>query len=91
MNRLYAGLAAFVVLGVLAWITISDPRIRLATLAILVMFAVKTWVRRQDLPHPGQVEPFSGCEAERSEAGNPLAKSRAERGSSEVVQQNLPM
>jgi hypothetical protein len=54
VNRLYAGLAAFVVLGVLAWTTIGDPRIRLATLAILVMFAVKTWVRRKDLLHPGK-------------------------------------
>ncbi len=81
MNRLYAGLAAFVALGVLAWTTLSDPRIRLATLAILVMFAVKTWVRRRDLMHPGKVEPFSGREAARSEAGSPLAKSRAERGS----------
>jgi hypothetical protein len=44
-------LAAFVVLGVLAWTTISDPRIRLATLAILLMFALKTWVRRKDLMH----------------------------------------
>ena len=52
MNRLYAGLAAFVVLGVLAWTTISDPRIRLATLAILLMFALKTWVRRKDFMHP---------------------------------------
>jgi len=43
VNRLYAGLAAFVVLGVLAWTTIGDQRIRLATLAILVMFALKTW------------------------------------------------
>jgi len=51
VNRLYAGLTAFVALGVLAWMTISDPRIRLATLAILVMFAVKTWVRRKDLMH----------------------------------------
>ena len=54
MNRLYAGLAAFVVLGVLAWTTIGDQRIRLATLAILVMFALKTWVRRKDLMHPGK-------------------------------------
>jgi hypothetical protein len=36
---------------VLAWTTIGDPRIRLATLAILAMFAVKTWVRRKDLMH----------------------------------------
>jgi hypothetical protein len=54
VNRLYAGLAAFVALGVLAWTTLSDPRIRVATLAILVMFAVKTWVRRKDLMHPGK-------------------------------------
>ena len=54
MNRLYAGLAAFGVLGVLAWTTIGDQRIRLATLAILVMFALKTWVRRKDLMHPGK-------------------------------------
>jgi hypothetical protein len=54
VNRLYAGLAAFVALGVLAWTTINDPRIRLATLAILGMFAVKTWVRRKDLMHPGK-------------------------------------
>jgi hypothetical protein len=61
VKRLYAGLAAFVALGVLAWTTISDPRIRLATLAILVMFAVKTWVRRKDLMHSGKgsdVEPM---------------------------------
>ena len=54
MNRLIAGLAAFVVLGILAWTTISDPRIRLVTLAILAMFAVKTWVRRKDFLHPGK-------------------------------------
>ena len=52
MNRLYAGLAALVALGVLAWTTLSDPRIRVATLAILAMFAVKTWVRRKDIMHP---------------------------------------
>ena len=40
------------VLGILSWTTISDQRIRLVTLAILVMFAVKTWVRRKDFMHP---------------------------------------
>jgi hypothetical protein len=73
VNRIYAGLAAFVVLGILAWTTISDPRIRLVTLAILLMYAVKAWVRRKELMHPGKVEPFSGHEAERSEAGSPLS------------------
>ncbi len=52
MKRLLIAMAAFVVLGVLAWTTLSDPRIRLATLAILVMFAVKTWVRRKEVMHP---------------------------------------
>ncbi len=52
MNRLIAGLIAYVVLGVLVWTTISDSRIRLATLAILAMFALKTWVRRRDFMHP---------------------------------------
>ena len=52
MKRLIAGLAAFVVLGILAWTTISDQRIRLVTLAILAMFAIKTWVRRKDFLHP---------------------------------------
>jgi len=43
---------AYVVLGGLVWATIPDPRIRMATLAILVMFAVKTWVRRKEVMHP---------------------------------------
>jgi hypothetical protein len=54
VNRLIAGFVAYVVLGVLAWTTISDSRIRLVTLAILAMFALKTWVRRKDLMHPGK-------------------------------------
>ena len=52
MNRLIAGLAAFALLAVLAWATISDQRIRLVTLAILAMFAVKTWVHRKEFLHP---------------------------------------
>ncbi len=44
-------LAAFVALGVLSWNTISDQRIRLVTLAVLAMFALKTWVRRKDVLH----------------------------------------
>jgi hypothetical protein len=49
MNRLYIALAAFVVLGALSWATLSDPRIRFATLAVLAMFALKTWLRRNDV------------------------------------------
>jgi hypothetical protein len=51
VNRLYISLGVFVALGILAWMTISDQRIRLVTLAILAMFAVKTWVRRKDTMH----------------------------------------
>jgi len=40
------------VLGVLAWLTISDLRIRGFTFAILALFAVKSWLRRNDVMHP---------------------------------------
>ena len=49
MNRLVVALAAYVALAVLTWTTISDQRVRLVTIAILAMFAVKTWVRRNDV------------------------------------------
>jgi hypothetical protein len=52
VKRLIVALAAFVALGILSWTTIGDQRIRLATLAVLVMFALKTWVRRKDVLHP---------------------------------------
>jgi hypothetical protein len=45
-------MAAYVVLGGLVWATIQDHRIRVATLAILALFAVKTWVRRKEVMHP---------------------------------------
>ncbi len=45
-------MAAFVGLGVLSWTTLSDSRLRLASLAVLAMFALKTWVRRKDTMHP---------------------------------------
>ena len=52
MNRLTGALIAYAVLGVLTWLTISDSKIRGLTLAILAMFAVKSWVRRKDVLHP---------------------------------------
>jgi len=51
-KKLALAFAAYVVLGVLAFSTLSDQRIRLVTLAILAMFAVKTWVRRKEFMHP---------------------------------------
>jgi hypothetical protein len=53
-KRLVLALAAYVVLAALAFKTLPDPRVRGATLVILAMFAVKTWVRRKDvMQHPG--------------------------------------
>jgi hypothetical protein len=52
VNRLLLALAAFVALGILSWTTLRDPRIRAATLAVLAMFALKTWLRRKDVLHP---------------------------------------
>ena len=41
----------FVALGLLAWFTLPDDKVRGLTLALLAMFAVKTWLhhRRQQL------------------------------------------
>ena len=52
MNRLAAALIAYVVLGLLTWLTISDSRIRGITLAILALLAVKSVLRRKDVMHP---------------------------------------
>jgi hypothetical protein len=52
LNRLAIALSVYAVLGGLAWTTLSDQRIRLVTLAILALFAVKSWVRRKDIMHP---------------------------------------
>ena len=52
MNRLAGALIAYVVLGVLTWMTIPDSRIRGFTFAILAMFAVKSVLRRKDVLHP---------------------------------------
>ena len=54
MTRFAIAMAAFAVLGVLAWTTLSDERIRLLCLAILAMFAFKTWLRRNDTMHSSQ-------------------------------------
>ena len=55
MNRLVGALIAYAVLGILTWMTISDSRIRGATLLILGLFAVKSWLRREDVMHSGEV------------------------------------
>ena len=52
MSRLRMALIAYLVLGALAYTTLSDVRIRAATLLILGLFAFKSWVRRKDFMHP---------------------------------------
>ena len=52
MKRFVIALVAYTALAVLAVTTLSDTRIRVATLAVLALFAVKTWVRRKDAMHP---------------------------------------
>jgi hypothetical protein len=51
VKRLGIALIAYVALAVMTWATIEDQRIRLVTIAILAMFAAKTWVRRKDVMH----------------------------------------
>ena len=52
-KRLVIALAAYVALAALAFATLPDQRVRGVTLAVLAMFAVKTWVRRKEMMHPG--------------------------------------
>jgi hypothetical protein len=56
VNRLAAALIAYAVLGVLAWVTIGDTRIRAVPLGILVLFAVKSVLRRHEVLHPDEPE-----------------------------------
>ena len=54
MNRLSIALICYVVLGALTWITITDPKLRAGTLVVLALFAVKSVLRRNDVPHPDE-------------------------------------
>jgi len=52
VKRLVVAFVAFAVLAALAWSTLPDERIRAVTLAILGLFAVKTWLHRKELSQP---------------------------------------
>ncbi len=65
MNRLAAALIAYVVLGVLTWLTITDTKLRVGTLVILALFAVKSWTRRKDVMHPDDERNADKAEAQR--------------------------
>jgi hypothetical protein len=51
MKRLWVALGAIAVLMLLTWITIDDQRFRLGALAILAMFAVRTWSHHRKMQH----------------------------------------
>jgi len=49
MKRLWIALGAIAVLMTLAWTTLPDERFRLGAIAILAMFAVRTWSHSRKL------------------------------------------
>ena len=51
LNRLSIAFGVYILLGVLVWTTLPDEKIRLATFAILALFALKTLVHRKDVMH----------------------------------------
>ena len=51
MSRFSIAMAAYLLLGVLAWATLTDEKIRYITVAILAMFAVRTLVHRRGTEH----------------------------------------
>ena len=56
MNRLAAALIAYAVLGILTWVTIGDTRIRAVPLGILLLFAIKSVLRRNETMHADEPE-----------------------------------
>ena len=43
MKRFAVAMGVFAVLMILTWVTIDDQKFRLAAIAILAMFAIRTW------------------------------------------------
>ena len=58
MNKLWVALGLYAVLGLLAWQTLSDSKIRLVTLTLLFFLAFKTVLhsRREARERAGEVE-----------------------------------
>jgi hypothetical protein len=52
ISRFTMAMVAYVAIAVLAWNTLTDEKLRLATMAVLALFAVKTVVRRRDVIPP---------------------------------------
>ncbi len=49
MSRFYIAMAAYAVIALLAWQTLSNEKVRLVTLAILGMFALRTMLHRRSV------------------------------------------
>jgi len=64
-KRLALALLAYAAIAVLAIKTLADARIRAVTLAILAMFAVKTWIRRKEMMGPDANNPVNKQPGER--------------------------
>jgi hypothetical protein len=43
MNKFLVALGAYALLATLAWTTLSEPKFKFATLAVLALFALRTW------------------------------------------------
>ncbi len=56
MKRLWVALGAYAVLAILAWTTLADQKFRVACVAILAMFAVRTWTWHRRLQREEQQE-----------------------------------
>ena len=56
MKRLWVALGAYAVLAILAWTTLADQKFRVACVAILAMFAVRTWTWHRRLQREQQQE-----------------------------------
>ena len=59
VKKLWIALSIYVALAALSWTTLSDPKFRYATIAILAMFAVRTWswskkLEREEREHRGE-------------------------------------
>jgi hypothetical protein len=46
-SRFSIALGLFAVLGLVAWFTLPDPKIRALTLVLLAMWAVKSWLHHR--------------------------------------------
>jgi len=53
VSRFAIALSVYAVLAVLVWTTLQSQQLRLASLAVLALFAIKTVVRRNDVMHGG--------------------------------------